>query len=173
MTNAKKIGAFVVVALLAIVAWNVLHLDAPETSLFGANECATGQTCLPSLELTGPNSGVTNALQVDAGTFQLSSSGSALTLIKKGTCSILANASVGATSTANFDCSFTGVKSGDTVMAHLTASSTLASQYVIKGYVASTTDGWITFSILNLTGGAATPAATNGFGSSTEISILR
>lgn len=99
--------------------------------------------------------------------------GTAFAHVKTGTCSILANASVSATSTKNFDCAFDGVKAGDKVFVHQVASSTLASQYVIKGYVASSTDGYITFSILNLTGGAAVPAATNGFGSSTEVSVFR
>lgn len=107
------------------------------------------------------------------GTMTIGTSGSALSVVAKGTCSILANASVAATSTKNFDCAFSGVRAGDIVMAHLSASSTLASQYVVKGYVASSTDGYITFSVLNLTGAAAIPAATNGFGSSTEIVILR
>lgn len=107
------------------------------------------------------------------GTMTIGTSGSALSVVAKGTCTILANASVAATSTKNFDCAFSGVRAGDTVMAHLSASSTLASQYVLKGYVASSTNDYITFSILNLTGAAAVPAATNGFGSSTEIIILR
>ena len=180
MTNKlKTVGAFVVVFLLAFIAWNMRHMSAPVATLFGANECASGQTCLPSLELTGPNGGVTNALQIDsgattfAGSLAIGSTGSALTLVKKGTCTILANSSIAATSTANADCAFTGVLSGDVVMAHLAASTTLASQYVIKGYNASTTAGFVTFSILNLTGGAAVPGATVGFGSSTEVEIFR
>lgn len=96
-----------------------------------------------------------------------------LSLVKAGTCSILANASVAATSTANFDCAFTGVRSGDVVVVTQVSSSTVASQYVIKGANASSTADFITFSVLNLTGAAATPAATNGFGSSTQVLIFR
>lgn len=101
------------------------------------------------------------------------STASTLSYVQKGTCTILANSSVAATSTANFDCVAAGVEDGDTVFVTQAASSTIASQYVIKGAVASSTDGYITFSILNLRGTAATPAATNGFGSSTAYLIIR
>lgn len=94
-------------------------------------------------------------------------------LIKNGTCTILADVSVAATSTKNFDCAFTGVQSGDLVFAHLAATSSLASQYEIKGVTASTTNGWITFSLLNLTGTSATPSNTVGVGSSTVVQIFR
>ena len=101
------------------------------------------------------------------------SSGTTIQKVIDTTCSIVANSSVPATSTRNFDCTVTGVVSGDRVTAMLAASSSVASQYVIKGVTASTTDGYVTISLLNLTGTAATPAATNGFGSSTLIRVTR
>lgn len=99
--------------------------------------------------------------------------GTALKLIKSGTCTILANVSIAATSSKNFDCTFTGARSGDIVLAHPIASSTVAAQYAITGYNASTTNDTITFTVLNLTGVAAVPAATVGFGSSTQVTLLR
>lgn len=59
----------VLAILLALwIGWGVAKSDATSSVLsLGANECATGQTCLPSLELTGAMSGVTNTLQIDAG----------------------------------------------------------------------------------------------------------
>lgn len=168
------IGTVIAFIVLVVLGWMVLGSHKADT-LVGAvtNQCASGQTCLPSMELTGPVGSVLNALQVDAGTFQLGATGNSLSLIQKGTCTILADASVAATSTKNFDCAFAGVNAGDTVFVTEQASSTLASQFVIKGATASSTTGFITFSILNLTGTAAVPSATNGFGSSTQVLILR
>lgn len=66
MTKNKIIGAIVVIGLIGAV---LFLIPKTQTGLVGAvSQCASGQSCLPSLELTGPHSGVTNALQVDAGT---------------------------------------------------------------------------------------------------------
>lgn len=99
--------------------------------------------------------------------------GSSIAAIFKGTCTLLADSSVTATSTKNFDCAIPNVQPGDIVQAQLNASTTPASQYVIKGVMASTTPGFITISLLNLTGTSAVPSATNGFGSSTDYEIFR
>lgn len=99
--------------------------------------------------------------------------GTGMAQILNGTCNIPANASVAATSTANFDCAVSNVQSGDRVFASLAASTTIASQYVIRSVQASTTAGFITFTLLNLTGTAAVPSATNGFGSTTAYYIVR
>lgn len=99
--------------------------------------------------------------------------GSIYTLIKSGTCTLLANTSITATSTGNVDCAITGIKSGDLVFMRLAASTTLASQYVMKSAQASTTNGYATVQLINLTGATAVPAATNGFGSSTAYQIYR
>lgn len=167
MNKTTKI-ALGIVALAVVIAGVAVSQRA---GLFGAS----GPTHYQKESfLEGLSVGTGRQLNVSrAGALTIGSTGSALSVVSKGTCSILANASVAATTTANFDCAYTGVQSGDIVMAHLTASSTLASQYVLKGVVASSTSGWITFSILNLTGGSAVPAATNGFGSSTEVIIFR
>lgn len=168
MSNSKKF--LVVIATLALVIAGVaISLRA---GLFLGSSGATHYQKESFVE--GLFAGTGRQFEISrSGNVRIGTTGTALSVVAKGTCTILADASVAATSTKNFDCAFSGVKAGDTVMAHLSASSTLASQYVIKGYVASSTDGYITFSILNLTGAAAIPAATNGFGSSTQIVILR
>jgi len=103
-----------------------------------------------------------------------SASATNLSLVKTGTCSLIAVSSIAATSTGYAYCTgLTGVQSGDIVDITLTASTSLASQYVVKGVSASSTAGAIDVSLLNLTGAAATPAATNGFGSSTEYKVYR
>lgn len=96
-----------------------------------------------------------------------------ITLIKMGTCTLLANSSITATSTGSVDCAVTGARSGDIVVMQLAASTTLASQYVIKSTKASTTADYITAQLINLTGTTATPSATNGFGSSTAYQLYR
>lgn len=99
--------------------------------------------------------------------------GSTLSFVSKGTCFLIANTSITASTTQNVDCAYTGVVAGDTVIASLQASSTNASNYIIRGVQASTTAGFITFSLLNQTGTSAVPAATNGMGSSTSVTIFR
>ncbi len=96
-----------------------------------------------------------------------------LALYEQGTCTITANASIAATSSALVDCAATDVVASDVVSLTLQASTTLASQYVITSAIASTTAGHIQLRLLNLTGTAATPTATNGFGSSTVFQIWR
>lgn len=99
--------------------------------------------------------------------------GTRFTFVKTGTCSLLAHSSIPATTTRSVDCAITGIRSGDLVDLNLAASTTLASQYVIKSSQASTTNGWATVQLLNLTGGTAVPANTNGFGSSTVYKLYR
>lgn len=55
------------VIILIFVGWMIFHTASAPALVQGipTNQCATGQTCLPSMELTGPLSGVTNALQID------------------------------------------------------------------------------------------------------------
>lgn len=112
---------------------------------------------------------------------QLGQRGTPLALYASGTCTLKADFSIAATSTRNVSCTgitlqggatYTGA-AGDLIDIQLAASTTLASQYVVKSAQASTTAGSVELQLLNLTGGAATPAATNGFGSSTQFQIYR
>ncbi len=107
-------------------------------------------------------------------------SGTIYSLIKNGTCNILANASIVATTSKNFDCripatgSFSGIKPGDYIRANLVGTTTVNSLLLLTGVKASTTPGWATFTISNLTGAAVTPATgAIGFGSSTPYQIFR
>lgn len=113
---------------------------------------------------------------------QAGARGTPLSLYASGNCTLQANASIAATSSAKVSCTgvtlwngatYTGAV-GDIVDLQLAASTTLATQYVIKSAAASTTaNGSIEVVLLNLTGGAATPAATPGFGSTTQFQIFR
>lgn len=99
--------------------------------------------------------------------------GTKLTFVKTGTCTLLSNFSIAATSTRSVDCAISGVRSGDLVDLVLAPSTALAQQYVIKSSSASTTAGYASAQLINLTGGAAVPSATSGFGSSTVYKIYR
>lgn len=107
------------------------------------------------------------------GSVTIGTSGTATTKQINTTCFLLANFSIAATTTRNVDCAVTGVTAGDMVDATLAATTTMAGQYVIQSVQASTTAGFVTFSLLNLTGQSAVPAATNGFGSTTVVFITR
>lgn len=147
-----------IITLVAVIAIVLVAFVVTSTKSTPAQVAVGGTSNFDTIGVTG---------------LYVGSSGTTLTGIFTGTCSILANASVAATSTSNFDCVAADAVSGDKVFVAQLASSTLASQYVIKGVRASTTSGFITFSILNLTGTSAVPAATNGFGSSTAYFIVR
>lgn len=110
----------------------------------------------------------TDVFKVTDGTY-----GSGYRLISTGTCSLLAHSSIPATTTRSVDCVIPEAVSGDIIFMNLAASTTLASQYVIKSSQASSTSGFATAQLLNLTGGTAVPANTNGFGSSTVYQLFR
>lgn len=158
----KNVALMFVVALVVVIGYSALVggnsqpvSPAPDTST-GA---ATPGTRFPhgvTIGLGGSTNSPTN-----------------LALYESGTCTLQVNASIGATSTAPYDCPVTDVVSGDVVTLQLAPTTTIASQYVIKSASASTTAGHIHTILLNLTGQAATPAATNGFGSSTVYQIWR
>lgn len=99
-------------------------------------------------------------------------SGTAITQIIKGTCSLVSDASIAATSTGTGTCATVGSLAGDKVFINLATTTTkVAAQYAIVGAVAGTDT--TTVRLLNLTGGAAVPSATDGLGSSTQYMIIR
>ena len=113
---------------------------------------------------------------------QLGQRGTPLSLYLSGTCTLQGNFSFAATTTRSVSCTgitlqngatYTGT-SADIVNAELVASTTMASQYLVKSVAASTTaTGSIEMTLVNLTGATAVPSATNGFGSSTQFQIYR
>ena len=101
--------------------------------------------------------------------------GSAVTQLLKGTCNLLGmNSSQAATSSAVYDCAVTGVVSGDVVFAQLstTTQATLVTNWAIMSAKASSTSGFITVRVLNLSGAAVVPSIS-AVGSSTGYLILR
>lgn len=92
-----------------------------------------------------------------------------------GTCNLLGtNNSIAATSTANYDCAVPGIKSGDIVFED--PSSSLGAGVIGNifpiGAHASTTNGYITFTLMNLSGAAST-SLDSAVASGTEYYSLR
>lgn len=125
--------------------------------------------------------GTTNYDTVSATSLQVGSgcgdsystcTGTAITQILKGTCSLVSNTSIAATSTGTGTCAISGLVAGDKVFVSLATTTTkLAAQWAIIGTVAGTDSA--TVRLLNQTGTAAVPSATNGFGSSTQYWVVR
>lgn len=155
------------ISVVALVIAGLLYFGGVMPSFGSATACTDGYTCFTNVEVQGN--------QVTDGTTQMGSSGTAISKVLTGTCTLLANFSIAATSTRDVDCAVTGVVEGDKVFLSLstTTGNGIASQYSIVGTHASTTSGFVTAKLLNLTGTAATPAATANFGSSTQYYIVR
>lgn len=81
-----------------------------------------------------------------------------------GTCNLIGAGSLAATSSANYDCAVSGIKPGDLVLADPPSYLTPVSlgMFVEKA-VASSTAGFITFTIANGTGAASTTLSSAGW----------
>lgn len=119
-----------------------------------------GTTNYDTVSVTGLKVGVGCA---DSNT---SCAGSSVTSIIKGTCNLVGG-TIAATSSAVADCAVTGVLDGDLVFATLATSTANA---VIDGARASSTSGFITVRLHNLTGAASSVSA---LGSSTAYFVIR
>ncbi len=170
MTTLKKFELLlaVVAVLIGVYIATVVHEGA---NLFGAtNQCASGQTCLSSLELTGAANGATNTLQVDSGTVAIGPNGTGITQILSGKGSIIGNKSVTASTTAAFDIAVTGALVGDSCFAMAASTSQAYIGWDIIGCSASTTAGFITLLVYNPGAAAAVPYP---IASATQYMVIR
>lgn len=105
---------------------------------------------------------------------KLGSNGTPLATLITGTCDLTGmDASHTATTSKAYDCAVTGVQTGDIVfVGQATTTPTTNYGWRILGANASSTAGFITVHVMNLTGGNATPSAS-AVGSSTPYLILR
>lgn len=117
--------------------------------------------------------GVTNYDEVDATAIKIGgSTATRVGPIIVGTCNLTSNTSISATTTGTGTCATTGSLAGDIVIVSLATTTTKqAADFVVNGTVAGTDT--TTVRLFNLTGGNAVPAATNGFGSSTQYQVYR
>ena len=164
MTN-KSIAA--IVAGLVVIAGVVFYL-IPSAKVGGTvenfptqwyNGLFAGHTKQLSIDANGKlvtSGGITNT-----GTATIGASGTGLTQVLKGTCSLIGAPTIAATSTAAMDCAATGAVAGDTVfftLATTTPSTNLGWRVI--GANASSTSGFLTFIVQNLTGASAIPPVT-------------
>ena len=173
MTTLQKIetGVVIVLVLLVAVLFSRSNGNSP---VFGATSFGQGEVQNnPFLFINGFAAGNAQQFLVDgSGLLTVGAKGNALTLIGHGTCSLVSDASIAATSTGTGTCVTTGSLAGDQVFVSLSTTTTkLAAQYSLVGAVAGTDT--TTVRLLNLTGTAAVPSATNGFGSTTQYTIYR
>lgn len=101
--------------------------------------------------------------------------GGRATVLKKvytGTCTLVSNSSITATSTGTGTCATPGTIAGDQVFISLATTTTKQSaNFIPLGTVAGTDS--TTVRLFNLTGGNLVPASVNGFGSSTQYTVYR
>lgn len=117
--------------------------------------------------------GTSNFDTISVTGLQVGTSGTTLTNSLTSTCTLVANASIAATSTGLAYCAASGVNAGDSVSVTLATTTTnLNSQILVIGAMATTSDV-IGVRLLNLTGAAITPGSVSGFGSSTQYRATR
>ena len=106
------------------------------------------------------------------GTLKIGSNGSTISEIQATSCDLIGtNGSQAASTTKPYDCAITGIASGDVAFAQLATSTAIGSGslgWAIVASKASTTAGYVTVLLANLTGAAAVPSATS-VGSSTSV----
>lgn len=172
MDNKKLVGAVIALSLIL----SVIGLFIPAIPKTGSNDVGGASGNLLAEEYIPYilyNNGFNTAKSIKTtGDLTVGSSGNALSLVKTGTCSLVSDSSIAATSTGTGTCATTGSLAGDVVVVSLATTTTkIAAQWVLVGTVA-TTDS-TTVRLLNLTGTAAVPSATNGLGSSTQYQVFR
>lgn len=132
--------------------------------------------CLPLYLMSGQKlGGATNYDELDATAIKIGgSSGSRVGPVISNTCELIGtHVTQAGSSTLPYDCAVTGVVSGDYVLAQLATSTAFKTLngWEIVGAKASTTSGFITVLLSNLTGGSADPSATS-VASSTQYLVL-
>lgn len=172
MDTKKLIGIVAVLALIVGVI-GIFTPVIPQTgssNIGGSAGNLLAENYIPYIQYNG---GFNTAKSIKTtGDLTVGSSGSTLSLIAAGTCSLVSDSSVAATSTGTGTCVTTGSQAGDVVMISLATTTTkIAAQWAVIGTVAGSDS--TTVRLLNLTGTAAVPSATNGFGSSTQYQVFR
>ena len=177
MTN-KIIGVIAVLAIL--ISGYSLYLSfasSPAAPSFGSVGVKLAENYDPYIRYNGgyysllpisTTGGITNT-----GTWTQGTNGTAITRVNTGTCFIKAySATISATSTAQVDCQATqndssaisalaGVTYGDNVIATLgTSTAGTLGGLVLEGAAASSTSGYLTLYIANLTGTTYTWSTT-------------
>lgn len=166
MENKQK-GSAEIVVLIAVVL--VIGLLSFAVGRLTSRPSAEAVTSVPGASTSDPTND--HFVRID-GAIKVATSSPWISVISAGTCSLVADTSIAATSTGTGTCAATGAQVGDQVFVSLATTSTAISRnWAVVGTVAASNS--ITVRLLNLTGTAAVPSATNSFGSSTQYQILR
>lgn len=155
----------VLALLLGVWTWWTMP-KAPATGLVGATSGMHLEDYLPYVRSNG---GTYTELPIRIG-----ANGTDVSQLQKGTCSlIMPSFSLVASTSVTADCAITGVTSTDVVFAQFatTTANTNGPGWLVVGANASTTAGFITLSISNLTGATAIIPAS--VASTTKYLILR
>lgn len=148
---------------LALIMAVLALLTALSEKPSSVNEVLAGMSNLDGLTITPAETG--DGLKIG-------SSGSTVTKLISGTCSIIAQSYTMAASTSlPVDCAVTGAVSGDAVFARFATSSPTGEGWLVAQSSASTTSGFITMRIVNNTGASAVIPAS--IASTTQYLIIR
>jgi hypothetical protein len=162
----KNILTSTVVALATSIVVTVLVLSAPSKPV--TNEVKTlGAGIETVLTQFGGGIKVGNRANLPS-----------ITQLIAGSCNLIsADSAQLATTTASYDCAVTGVRSGDKVIASMSTSTNASANFLTSGWAirsahASTTNGYITIDVMNLTG-KSTILSSTAVGSSTNYIIFK
>lgn len=169
VTLAVVLSVLFVTGLVNAATTISTNISTAGTLTVDTTSTLTGAVAMGStLSVTGN----TTLASTTATAFKVGQVGTQSTLMLSGTCSLVSNVEIAATSTGTGTCAATGAVAGDRVFVSLATTTTkVAAQWVIVGTVAAADS--VTVRLLNQTGTAAVPSATNGLGSSTQYWIVR
>lgn len=157
MTNKNLTIGLVVVAIVAIIG---LFFPNAAASVLG------GVTNYDTISGTG--------LQIGSGCADSNSTctGTTMSQIYSGSCVLVSNSSIAATSTGTGTCAISGLLAGDKVFVSIATTTTeITRQFAVLGAIAGTDSA--TIRLANLTGAASTPGSISGFGSTTNYWVVR
>lgn len=158
----------VVLLIVAIIGWFTPHFPKANSVDGTASGAMNAEDYNPYIQYNGgynSNLPITSAGLITGNTILVGSSSGGTTMSKfiaPANCTVIASTNtIVASSTKDVDCTVTGAVSGDFVVAVATTSISTASNGVaIVAARASTTAGYVTLTLSNLTGGTFTWTAT-------------
>ena len=129
-----------------------------------------------STDSTSPSAGQvrTSTLNV-SGASTFGSSGTAVSQILTGTCTLTSNSSITASSTGTGTCAISNLAHGDKVFLQLatTSANTVLRNVIITASSVTAGAASVTANLYNQTGADVVPASLLSWGSSTQYMILR
>ncbi len=156
---SKVIQWVLVVAAFGLSALALLGSKAPVQKFVGgivhnAQETFDAGIAVSGTEVISSSRGLSVASSTIGG-------GTSVTKLMKGTCNLIGTPTITATSTSAMDCAVSGAVAGDTVfMQTPTTTPATFEGWNVLGANASSTSGYLTVILQNLTGANAVPPAT-------------